>query len=241
MNAGTYLLGGWALFVAVAAFLICADSSLIAIYFPQSVHSSVGALIMAVLVAALSMPVGYVVNQVWYAIYSLTMDVHVGIFRSNSQLKKALRKRLGSWSEGILNELVLAVYHRRSFGDSNLTEFLSWHRNRLNHLHSIGSIMTGLVIGFFISVAMIAYSKGIDALVPALIVLLPAIGVLVSVLLLLGLNAYRAFLLITLYNRAFMAARGDHYFQSRTSKLRYLFRAAPKPAVEVSRTPEHST
>jgi hypothetical protein len=222
VNTATYLLGGWAYLIGLAALLFGADSSLFQSITAQATSGSAYTMVSAILVAALSFPVGYVINQLWYVVYSATIDVHLSIFRSDRQLFGLPKAKLGRWHEALLNELLLAVYHRRIYGE-NLGELLSWHRNRLNHLHSVASIMTGLAFSLVTAEVFFFQQGGWSGLLRAIGLQFPVLAGLSGVLLLLGINAYRAFVMLVLYNRIHLGPDFSEQFASRSARIAYLF------------------
>lgn len=106
------------------------------------VYSGVAVLIM-------SIPMGYVVNQAWMAFYNIFLDVHKNIFTLPPNFAEDIRLNTTTswgWKRAYLNEIRLALFHRKSAPlDSNAV--LSWHRNRLNTLHSNGTVAFSFFIG----------------------------------------------------------------------------------------------
>lgn len=143
----TFLIGGLLLF-AVLISVIRPSEAIRAIQQTPS-SSDLISLYSGLAMAVLSIPMGYLINQIWMAIYNAFIDVHIDVFSIPKDLGVQIEKleKSGSrWQRGYLNEVRLALFHRKE-ARLDSEQFLSWHRNRLNALHSNGSAVLGCVIG----------------------------------------------------------------------------------------------
>lgn len=143
----TYLIGGL-LFLGMLISVIKPTEALQAIKdFPaiKDLLSVYG----GVVVVIMSVPMGYVINQAWMTFYNIFLDVHKNIFVPPSNLVKNLRSNTVTscgWKRAYLNEVRLALFHRKS-SPLDSEAVLSWHRNRLNTLHSNGTVVFSFFIG----------------------------------------------------------------------------------------------
>jgi len=122
-------------------------------------------------VAIMSVPIGYLINQVWMACYNVFLDVHSEILPVDSKLVKQNVDRLHNnkrWMKrfrrAILNEILLALIHR---SDASIysERFLSWHRNRLNTIHSNGTALLSILMGLISCVILSSNAHMVDWIV----------------------------------------------------------------------------
>ena len=153
----TYLTGGLILFTILIS-LIKFEVSIDLI--KTSEYSKVNiTLISSFILAVLSTPIGYIINQIWMVIFHQLFDIHNKIYPLPEYINiETLKHKFGKscWKKSYLNEVLLALHHRKCT-PTDSTEFLSWHRNRLNDLHSNGTNAFSLIIGLICCFVISSY------------------------------------------------------------------------------------
>lgn len=167
-SMATYLIGGFLLFLSISTVLD--PAGILAALVNSTALVAAFSSFSGILVAASAIPLGYVINQVWMAFYNVFLDVHAAIPFPGQSTDSSLSPttdavdvlslpemtRATRWRRAYINELHLALLHRRSAAlDSE--PFLSWHRNRLNELHSNGVVVSGLLLGLVTAFLLSAF------------------------------------------------------------------------------------
>lgn len=187
------------------------------------------------------LPIGYVINQLWYLFYSEALDIHPAIFRFLAKKKWKQLGSAGRWRQGYISETVLALSHR--LDDESSEGFLDWHRNRLATFHSNASIVTAIILAILTYFPLVAV-KAADwasphsfchrlafvgaAICQALNENVWLLSVLVLVAVSLVINARRAYKMIVLFNAARFRLHDLSAFEHTDAFLKHLFET-PKP------------
>lgn len=163
----TYLTGG--LIILTILMSLIQPEEAINIFSASSSSKDFISVLSAFLLLIAAAPIGFIVNQVWMTIYNLFFDIHNKIFPLPEEidLKKIVKIQGESfWRRSYINEVLLALHHRKST-PLDSAEYLSWHRNRLNELHSNGTNIFSMIVGltscFIISLFVKKYSWVLDS------------------------------------------------------------------------------
>lgn len=203
----TYLLGGeLALFamLSVVNFDFLINNSLITA--ENNVILQIGS---TVAVAASAVPIGYIVNQIWMTIYNLFFDVHNYIFTVQTErcfVRELKRKwhKSNKWNKGTFLEIKLALIHRKN-AEFSSEAWLSWHRNRLNQLHSNGSIITAFFLSSLLCLLISSFTSN-DLFIHPLSLYFQrrwwAMAFVILASICCVVNARRAFKMLVIYNKS---------------------------------------
>lgn len=199
----TFLLGGEFIVFVLLSFIDIGN-----VMSASKEYGTFSQVMCSIIIAVSAIPLGYIVNQVWMMIYSLCFDIHRRIFTEESlqEFEKDLDEKWKCsrmWEQTKILEVKLSLLHRKN-ADLESSEILNWHKNRLNQLHSNGSIGVGISLAFVVGVCICQFTENeffIHSFRQYLVQRWGCTLVFGSIVLICIINAHRAFRTLVLYNR----------------------------------------
>jgi len=117
-------------------------------------NSSALSIMIGIILALFSVPVGFLINQIWMAFYNLIEFTGIFSFEKKDKFFEEYLKKIiksSRWGRSTLHEVNLAICHRYNDRKLNRNNFRDWYRNKLNTIHSNGVCITSIFLGFLFS------------------------------------------------------------------------------------------
>lgn len=153
MTTKTNLIGGL-IFIGIISSTLNL-STIIEKITSSDFNSSTLSIMVGIILALFSVPVGYLINQIWMVFYNLIEFLGIFSFEKEDDfLEEYLDKikKSSRWGRSTLYEVKLAICHRENGNKPlNHKDFIDWYRNKLNTIHSNGVCITSIILGFLFS------------------------------------------------------------------------------------------